>query len=279
MDERRFAFLLDERVLRVHGDDARTWLQGQVTCDVLLGGPSVHGLVLSATGHVISDVWVLDRSRSGETPELWLRMPSRAFEAAVKRLDRFIVMEDVELEPTDLRVIHTLGRPTREAYPTPRLAAGPNADGWDVVVSDAEATLEELEREGFVRGDDALYERLRIEAGKPRLGADFGEHTLPQEAGLKSAVSFSKGCYFGQEPVVMLEHRGKPPKRLVRIAPLAASLGPVTVGAAVTDAEGREVGTVTSATSDAALALVKRRALEAGELRVNGQPVPTHLVE
>jgi folate-binding protein YgfZ len=275
MDERRFAFLLDERVLRVHGDDARTWLQGQVTCDVLLGGPSVHGLVLSATGHVISDVWVLDRSRSGETPELWLRMPSRAFDAALKRLDRFIVMEDVELEPTELRVIHTLGRPTREAYPTPRLAE----EGWDVVVSDAEATLAELDREGFVRGDDALYERLRIAAGKPRLGADFGEHTLPQEAGLKSAVSFTKGCYFGQEPVVMLEHRGKPPKRLVRIAPLASSLGPVIVGAPVTDSEGREVGTVTSATPDAALALVKRRALEAGELRVNGQPVPTHVVE
>jgi folate-binding protein YgfZ len=275
MDERRLAFLLDERVLRVHGDDARTWLQGQVTCDVLLGGPSVHGLVLSATGHVITDVWVLDRSRPGETPELWLRMPSRAFDAAVKRLDRFIVMEDVELEPTELRVIHTLGRPTREAYPTPRFAT----DGWDVVVSGAEATLAELEREGFVRGDDALYERLRIAAGKPRLGADFGEHTLPQEAGLKSAVSFTKGCYFGQEPVVMLEHRGKPPKRLVRIAPLASSLGPVIVGAPVTDSEGREVGTVTSATPDAALALVKRRALEAGELRVNGQPIPTHVVE
>lgn len=275
MDERRLAFLLDERVLRVHGDDARTWLQGQVTCDVLLGGPSVHGLVLSATGHVITDVWVLDRSRPGETPELWLRMPSRAFDAAVKRLDRFIVMEDVELEPTELRVIHTLVEPTREAHTTPRIVT----QGWDLVVSDAEATLAELEREGFVRGDDALYERLRIEAGKPRLGADFGEHTLPQEAGLKSAVSFSKGCYFGQEPVVMLEHRGKPPKRLVQIAPLATSLGRVIVGAPVTDAEGREVGTVTSATPDAALALVKRRALEAGELRLNGQPVPTRVVE
>jgi folate-binding protein YgfZ len=277
MDERHVAFLLDERVLRVHGDDARTWLQGQVTCDVLLRGPSVHGLVLSATGHVITDVWVLDRSRKGETPELWLRMPSRAFDAALKRLDRFIVMEDVELEPTDLRVIHTLAEPSlpsREAHATPRLAA----EGWDVVVSDAEATLAELEREGFTRGDDALYERLRITAGKPRLGPDFGEHTLPQEAGLKSAVSFTKGCYFGQEPVVMLEHRGKPPKRLVHIAPLAPSPA-IVVGSAVTDADGREVGTITSAAPEAALALVKRRALEAGELRVNGEPIPTRTVE
>jgi folate-binding protein YgfZ len=274
MDGRRLAFLLDERVLRVHGDDARTWLQGQVTCDVLLGGPSVHGLVLSATGHVITDVWVLDRSRKGETPELWLRMPSRAFDSALKRLDRFIVMEDVELEPTDRRVIHMLAEPSQEAHATPRLAA----EGWDVVVSDAESTLAELEREGFTRGDDALYERLRITAGKPRLGSDFGEHTLPQEAGLKSAVSFTKGCYFGQEPVVMLEHRGKPPKRLVQIAPLAPSPA-IVVGSAVTDADGREVGTITSAAPEAALALVKRRALEAGELRVNGQPVPTRVVE
>lgn len=275
MDDRRIAFLLDDRVLRVRGDDARTWLQGQVTCDVLLGGPSVHGLVLSATGHVVSDVWVLDRS-TPDAAELWLRMPSEFFDAAVKRLDRFIVMEDVELEPTDLRVIHTLSRPSGEAFETPRLLG----EGFDLVVSDVTSTIASLEDEGFVIGDEALYERLRIEAGKPRLGRDFGASTLPQEAGLKSAVSFTKGCYFGQEPVVMLEHRGKPPKRLV----LLSLEGSVSAGATVTDGEGREVGAVTSAVSSAsgtsAVALVKRRALEAGELRVEGHaPRSSRLVE
>lgn len=274
MDDRRLAFLLDDRVLRVRGDDARTWLQGQVTCDVLLGGPSVHGLVLSATGHVISDVWVLDRS-SPDAPELWLRMPAAFFDAAVKRLDRFIVMEDVELEPTELRVIHALSRPSGDAFETPRLG-----EGFDLVVSDVASTVASLEREGFVMGDEALYERLRIEAGKPRLGRDFGASTLPQEAGLKSAVSFTKGCYFGQEPVVMLEHRGKPPKRLVLLS-LDAS---ASVGTIVTDAEGREVGAVTSAVSSAsgtsALVLVKRRALEAGELRIEGHaPRSSRVVE
>ena len=103
--------------------------------------------------------------------------------------------------------------------------------------------------------------------GVPRWGRDFGADTLPQEAGLKHAVSFDKGCYLGQEPVVMLEHRGKPPKRLVRLELEDA----VEVGAPVEAAE-RQVGRVTSAAGTRALALVKRKALE-GEapLEVGGR--------
>jgi hypothetical protein len=209
---------------------------------------------------VLADVWVLDRG-----DHFLLRLPKLTFEAALARLDRFIVMEDVELSVTDLSVVHVLG-PVPGGVPTPRLGS----EGHDLVVDDVEGTFAELASRGIGRGDAATWERLRVEAGRPALGKDFGESTLPQEAGLKAAVSFVKGCYFGQEPVVMLEHRGKPPKRLVHVR-----LGePIEEGSAVTDVAGNEVGRVTSSvTSNAgtvALALVKRRALEGGPVRVGG---------
>ncbi|MEZ4246720.1 MAG: hypothetical protein R3B99_00550 [Polyangiales bacterium] len=106
MDDRRLAFLLDERVLRVEGDDARTWLQGQITSDIHREAPgtSTYGLVLVGTGQVLADVWVLDL---GDT--FLVRSASAVFDELVARLDRYVVMEDVELEPTSLSVVHVVG--------------------------------------------------------------------------------------------------------------------------------------------------------------------------
>jgi tRNA-modifying protein YgfZ len=271
LDDRPLAFLLHERVVRVEGDDARTWLQGQVTCDVLLApSASTYGLVLTATGHVLADVWVLDRG-----DHFLLRLPSETCEAAVARLDRFIVMEDVELSMTSLSVVHVLGE-VSDGVPTPRLGPTAGSAGHDLLVEDVEAAFGALAFRGILRGSAEQWEGLRIDAGRPRLGKDFGEATLPQEAGLKSAVSFKKGCYFGQEPVVMLEHRGKPPKRLVHLR-LGAE---VDEGSPVTDTAGTEVGRITSSAGTVALALVKRRALEGGELHVGGAaPLVLTIVE
>jgi folate-binding protein YgfZ len=96
--------------------------------------------------------------------------------------------------------------------------------------------------------------------GSPRAGIDFGPDTYPQEAGLKArAVSFSKGCYTGQEVVYMLEKRGQVARRLVQLA------GPLSVassGQAVLDGNGARIGEVTSVTqtdaSSVALAYLKR---------------------
>ena len=88
-----------------------------------------------------------------------------------------------------------------------------------------------------------------MRVGRPRFEADFGEAHLPQEAGLRAlAVSFSKGCYLGQEVVVTLEHRGKLRQVLVRLdAPSAPA-----PGAALVDAEGQTIGNVTTALVDPA---------------------------
>jgi folate-binding protein YgfZ len=75
------------------------------------------------------------------------------------------------------------------------------------------------------------------------MGVDFGPETYPQEAGLKSqALSFSKGCYLGQEVIYMLENRGQLARKLVQLE----GEGDLTRGAAIVDAEGKRLGEVTS---------------------------------
>ena len=133
-----------------------------------------------------------------------------------------------------------------------------------------------LEAVGGAVGDDRAWEALRLERRVPQFGADFDGTTYPQEAGLeKRAVSFSKGCYLGQEVVCMLEMRGHVKRRLVALR-VTADLPPPR-GADVTDSSGASVGTVTSAAivpstgGPVAMAMVKRAKAEPGdELRVAG---------
>lgn len=242
---------MNERVLEVRGTEARDWLQGQLTCDIpaeLPEGQSVYGLLLSPKGKVIADTWI---DRVGETYRL--RIPRDAADAAFARLDRYLVMEDVDIEWLELRVVFTTE--TEDGVATPRLGG----TGVDLLVSGPEPAA---------GSDQSEFHSARIQSGIPFFGVDFGESTLPQEAGLKHAVSFHKGCYIGQEPVVMLEHRGKPPRRLVHLSlPEEAA-----VGTSVSREDGKAAGELTSVSGRCAIAMVKRRALD-GALSVNGQPV------
>lgn len=138
-------------------------------------------------------------------------------------------------------------------------------DGYFVTAGepDREPVLAALLAAGPALIDDAAYDYLRIEAGLPRFGRELTLDYIPLEAGLWADVSFSKGCYVGQEIIARMESRGKLAKRLVRLRPGAA----VERGAEVT-AGGRAVGTVTSAANGpggpAALGYVKTSALNEG---------------
>lgn len=244
-------------MLRVAGPDARSWLQGQITADLrrIDEGP-VYGLILTPGGKIVSDAWI-----AADGQDLLAVLPREAAAEAMARLERFLVMEDVSLEPLDREVLHVLGSepPASDALATHRLGQ----PGWDLIC--------EPERLASLTADweemgEAAWERARVEARVPRWGADFGLDTLPQEAGLLHAVSFEKGCYVGQEPVVMLRDRGKPPKRLV-----AVRLPGTTE--TVIEAAGRPAGRVTSRSGELGLALVKRKALEAGGLEIGGAPL------
>jgi hypothetical protein len=135
------------------------------------------------------------------------------------------------------------------------------------------ALAEALTRESGVLGDDAGWDALRLEQSVPRFGVDFDGTTYPQEAGLeKSAVSFSKGCYLGQEVVCMLQMRGHVKRKLAQL--VFEGEGVPAVGAHVLDEGGADVGHVTSAMPSptlgkpVALAMVKFAAIEPGRVLV-----------
>jgi len=268
---------LTERVLvRVVGEDARAWLNGQVTNDLrgLSPGGAVYALVIHVKGRILADLFALDRGPSG----LGIVVPRANLAALLEHFEKYVIMEDVALRPDEGIALLTVQGPRAaaivgtapDAYPCDRLGRG----GFDVLVAAeaAEARLAQLavaatEAGGGVVSEEA-WELGRLRLGRPELFADFGEGTYPQEVGLERiAVSFSKGCYLGQEVVCMLENRGQLTRRLVRLESEA-----VLAPGDPLEASGQRVGEITSAARDGsrsvALGFVKRALATPGaELR------------
>lgn len=235
------------------GDDALSWLHGQITnsLKVLERGESVYALVTNTKGKILSELWV-SRSESS----VHLALPKLAYEGVSAHFESFIVMEDVELQPRpDFGLVHLWGEGSADyaqeavvtlgeglALPLPRLSE----EGWDLWLP--QKRLDELETWLSSRasglGHEA-WESLRIARGVPQFGIDFDSRHFPQEAGLKSrGVSFTKGCYLGQEAIVMLEHRGKLPRTLMRLEIEGES--PPPAGELLCNAEAQPVGEITS---------------------------------
>ncbi len=115
--------------------------------------------------------------------------------------------------------------------------------------------------------DAHAYERARIEAGISRQGVDTDDRTIPQEAGLELvAVSFTKGCFVGQELVCRIDSRGHVNRHLRR---LRADAGVMEPGAVVTFGE-REIGEVTSTVGGVALAMLRREVEPGARVDVGG---------
>ena len=112
-------------------------------------------------------------------------------------------------------------------------------------------------------------ERWRIESGIPRWGREIDDRVLPAEAGLdETHISFTKGCYPGQEPIARQRYRGKVNRRL-RVLELAGDAVPEQDTEVVAD--GKVVGRVTSAVTGAALAYVRREVPDDAELLIGSQ--------
>jgi len=242
--------------LSVTGSEAKSWLNGLVTCDVLKvePGSGAFGLVLNKQGKIQSEVEIVESAEG-----LLVGVSPGVAERLVASLDKFLVMEDAELSDVSADYLwadfHGLGAaPLAEA--AAKLCAG-TASGIRFS-SEAAATLvferdELLELERFVertpalrRGSDADWEALRITQTLGRFGVDFGEADNPHEAALdRRAVSWSKGCYLGQEVVCMQDMRGKLKRRLVALALSGEEAPPV--GSPVTVGDSAEtVGELTS---------------------------------
>lgn len=223
--------------VRVAGPDAADYLDRMLSNDVaaLAAGESCEALLLTPKARVIAPMRVL---RSGADDFLLLTEAElgETLRDELIRM-RFAAKAEIELEEHRSYVL---------------LGGGEGGVRNDDYGLPAVEVLDEDPPEGVRRiGEDEL-ERLRIEAGTPRFGAEIDERVLPAEAGLvERAVSFTKGCFPGQEPIARLHYRGHANRRLRVLDVKAASPGADVVW------DGKVVGRVTSAVPGLALAFVR----------------------
>src|SRR5438270_1545534 len=211
--------------LRVLGAEAAEFLQGQVTNDVeaLEPGSGCYAALLNHKGKVRTDMRVL---RGAEW--IWVDTEPEmqaVVESTVRTygIGRDVRAEDVTASHAILSLLGPSARSGLDVEPAAAEHAVVEGEhglyvatqlGVDVICSaaDADAVRTAL---GVEQVSDEAAECLRIESGRPRFGLDFDTDTIPEEAGLNErAVSFTKGCYVGQETVARLHYKGKPNRHL-----------------------------------------------------------------
>jgi folate-binding protein YgfZ len=267
--------------LALTGADAASFLQGQVSNDVesLPEGSGCYAAFLTPKGKMLGDLRILN---AGD--ELLLDTERVALQPLFNMIRRFSIGYRVELHKRTLErgllslvgpaagaVASAADLPSEEhahavvSVPgTPVRARAIRTDvGIDLLCDAGEvgALRAALEEAGAIGVGEAAIECLRVERGRPRYGIDLDDTVIPQEAGLNErAVSFTKGCYVGQETVARLHYRGKPNRRLrgLRLSEPAESGAELSF-------EGRSVGRLASVAQSPrfgpiGLALVRREA-------------------
>lgn len=257
----------DRGVICVRGRDRVSFLNGQLSNDIQALSPPdyCYSFVLTPQGRIVADLHVIALGS-----ELWLETARARIAPVLARLDRYLVADDVTLEDqSEGWVRFGLEGPAAGRILEAALGGGPLADavvweappywvaafGWTgelayQVFAPPEAASELDERvrtagagTGMALLDPAAFDIARIEAGVPATGREIDEQVLPAETGLLSrAVSFSKGCYTGQEVVARMDSRGRVSHRLVGLRFDGEKAEP---GARLL-ADGRVVGDVSS---------------------------------
>jgi tRNA-modifying protein YgfZ len=223
--------------LGVTGPDAADYLQRMVSNDVeaLAPGSWCDALLLTPKARVIAPLRVLRRGA-----------------------EDFLVLTEPELgEPVRTQLLRTKFAAKVEIEPEEH-------ESW-LVLGGAEVVDERPEGED---ADELEVERRRIEAGVPRWGHEIDDRVLPAEAGLdETHVSFSKGCYPGQEPIARQRYRGKVNRKL-RVLDVE---GEAEQGDELIH-EGKAVGRITSAVPGIALAFVRVEVPQNAELSFAAKP-------
>jgi tRNA-modifying protein YgfZ len=285
--------------LALTGKDAKEFLQGQLTQDVegLGAGHGSYAAFLTQKGKMLGDVRVLD---TGD--ELLLDTERIALQPLFNMIRTYSLGSDVQLLKRTLECgLLSLIGPLAEELVSASGAGVGEAEHDHVALTIGDAPVRAIRTDvgidllfatedagavraavlgaGAVEVSEDAGECVRIESGRPRYGVDLDDSVIPQEAGLNGrAVSFTKGCYVGQETVARLFYRGKPNRELRGLT----SAQPLAVGTELTLDE-RTVGKVTSAAisprfGPIALALVRREA-PAGAIVATGGEHETLVVE
>jgi folate-binding protein YgfZ len=283
--------------LRITGEDATRWLNGMVTNSIqsLAPGEGNYNFLLNAQGRIQGDCTIY-RDPDPEAAEFLLETQNSQLETVQQTLDRFIIMDDVELLPImeDQRALLLVGPRAADALtalslPTPKPIGTARAtySGQPILIfaphsplvphyelwaspETATALRIALEAAAVTPLSSDTIEQLRILSGTPRYGQDIRNtetaRDLPQETNQTHALHFTKGCYLGQEIVERIHSRGQVHRTFTgfRLTTLPATL-PVPL-----TSEGKPIGEITSAAmvplpeGDAILALgyARREALD-----------------
>ena len=228
--------------VRAHGPDAADFLQRMLSNDVEQDADVLDALLLTAKGRLIAPlrVWRLGAEDFllGTEPDLGAGVLSTLERA------RFAAKVELDLEEHTSVLV------------------------WSHDFARAE---ERLDTELEANVDAEVLERARIEAGVPIWGKELDESVLPAEAGLDSThISYTKGCYPGQEPIARLHYRGHANRSLRVLDVESAKPGDVVASG------GKNVGRVTSAVPGVALGYVRVEVPDDAELSVGGKPARLH---
>ena len=291
--------------LALTGSQAVEFLNGQVTNELADLGPGEgrYAAFLTHKGKMLGDVRILAvGEHAGEAPSgLLLDTERVALQELFEMIRRFKIGYDVELHKRTLErgLLSLIGPESERIAGAERLGGPEHANEYleigpiaalavrtDVgvdLICDAGAT-EKLTGELLGRGAATVSldaaECLRVERGRPRYGIDLDSSTIPQEAGLNErAVSFTKGCYVGQETVARLHYKGKPNRHLrgLRLSVPADSgeelrLAERSVGRLGSSVVSPKLGPI-------ALALVRREAAPGARVNVGERGVSALITE
>jgi folate-binding protein YgfZ len=285
-----------EAIIAVTGPDGAEYLQGQLTNDVeaLAPGTGQYAALLDRKGHMQTDMRVLRIAAD----EIQLDLEPEPRAQALKHLTMYSIGRDVAVaDATEERaLISLIGPRAADVAGTASLAEFANhrtrvagievlavgtRDGIDLfcATADRDRLLVALTDAGAVEVSAAAVEIVRVEAGVPRFGAEMDAATMPAEAAIvEDAVSFTKGCYIGQETVARLHYKGRPNRHLrgLRLSGAAAPGAPLRLGE-------KEVGTLGGAVvspvlGPIGLAIVRREAEPGTELNVGEDGVTAEVV-
>jgi tRNA-modifying protein YgfZ len=272
---------------RLVGPEAQEYLHRMITNDLksLTPGQGTYACLLDINGRMIADLWAWIVSDE----EVLVETAAATCDAAMANLDKYLIMEEVEIQDgrADESLVTIQGPLALDALfhalamDVPELGLGSlwqtSDDGTGIIVAahdrtghggldvytpgGTDALVAALRETGVPEASAEAMEILRVEAGIALWGAELTPDTIPLEANLEGkAVSFTKGCYPGQEIIARIHSRGKPARNLTGVA--FAAPGPAA-GAPVM-ADGETIGEVTSAVQSPRLGCIALAYLKKG---------------